>query len=59
MFKLFVNGIQIGNYESVNDIIKWVCDYTQTYASTTRRLDASSAKWEGKSYHISTMDRYL
>lgn len=59
MFKLFINGIQIGNYESVNDIIKWVYDYSQSHGLTEKRLDTKSVKWDGKTCHISTVDRYL
>ena len=59
MCKLFINGIQIGNYESITDIIKYVYDYTQTYASTPKRLDPSSHKWDGESYYIDPADRYL
>ncbi len=59
MFKLFINGVQIGNYRSFKDTLKSIHDYTQTYGFTEKRLDPDTVKWDGKSCHISTVDRYL
>ena len=59
MFKLFINGIQIGNYESLNGIIQYVYDYGRVHNGTKKEIDIHSVKFNGKTCHISTVDRYL
>lgn len=58
MYKLFINGVQIGNYRTVKQLTNSVHGYAENAGFTERRLNPDTVRWDGKVCRIDTYDRY-